>query len=112
MLMGIVDASVIERLAKIMSYMHVSQGGKPGKRLKKKEKLRMLAGLSENGAHGAAKAGARPSGAPVGSCTSSGVHLPDVRGRQGHSTRCSGRADLATHRGSRACFLSAVHITE
>ena len=42
-LMGAVDAGMLERLAKIMAYMRPAQaGGKPGKRLKRREKLSML----------------------------------------------------------------------
>ncbi|KAK9810192.1 hypothetical protein WJX72_006465 [[Myrmecia] bisecta] len=48
-LAGAVDSQVLERMAKIMSYMRVSAGGKSGKRLKKKEKLQMLSGLATNG---------------------------------------------------------------
>jgi hypothetical protein len=41
--MGAVDAGMLERLAKIMAYMRpAGAGGKPGKRLKRKEKLSML----------------------------------------------------------------------
>ena len=40
-MLGSVDSSVLERMAKIMSYMRVSAGGKHGK-MKKKDKLRML----------------------------------------------------------------------
>ncbi len=55
--MGGVDAGVMERLAKVMGYMRVTAAGKPGKRLKKREKLAMLAGGGTlavrplNGAH-------------------------------------------------------------
>lgn len=41
--MGTVDANVLERIAKIMSYMRPTLVGKSGKRLKRKDKLRMLA---------------------------------------------------------------------
>lgn len=37
------DGNVLERIAKIMSYMRPALVGKSGKRLKRKEKLRMLA---------------------------------------------------------------------
>lgn len=40
--MGGVDAAILERLAKVMSYMRVTAGSKPGKRLKKKDKMRLL----------------------------------------------------------------------
>ena len=43
-MLGGVDSAILERLVKVMSYMRVTAGVKPGKRLKKKEKLRMLAG--------------------------------------------------------------------
>lgn len=41
-MMGGVDAAILERLAKVMSYMHVTAGSKPGKRLKKRNKMRLL----------------------------------------------------------------------
>ena len=68
-MMGDVDAGVLERLAKIMSYMRPAAGGtKPGKRLKRREKLRMLGeppsaqGLTLHGAtaNGGFKAAPRP----------------------------------------------------
>jgi len=43
-ILGGVDAAILERLAKVMSYMRVTAGAKPGKRLKKKDKMRMLEG--------------------------------------------------------------------
>ena len=43
-ILGGVDAAILERLAKVMSYMRVTAGVKPGKRLKKREKMRMLEG--------------------------------------------------------------------
>jgi len=43
-MLGGVDAGVLERLAKVMGYMRVTAAGKPGKRLKKREKLQMLGG--------------------------------------------------------------------
>ena len=46
-MMGTVDGSVLERIAKIMSYMRPALLGKSGKRLKRKDKLRMLANGSE-----------------------------------------------------------------
>ncbi|CAL8466768.1 g6304 [Coccomyxa elongata] len=58
-LMGGVDGNLLERLAKIMSYMRPSVGGKPGKRLKRKDKLHMLgqtAGLPPLAGIGALKA--------------------------------------------------------
>ncbi|KAK9916318.1 hypothetical protein WJX75_001184 [Coccomyxa subellipsoidea] len=45
-LMGGVDGKLLERLAKIMSYMRPSAGGKPGKRLKRKDKLQLLGAAS------------------------------------------------------------------
>jgi hypothetical protein len=42
-MMGGVDGAVLERLAKIMGYMRVTPGAKPGKRLKKRDKQRLLA---------------------------------------------------------------------
>ena len=47
---GHVDSAVLERMAKIMSYMRVS-GGKPSKKPKKKDKLAALHGMA--GAPGA-----------------------------------------------------------
>lgn len=57
-LMGGVDASVLERMAKIMSYMRPAAAGK---KLKRKDKLRLL-GLhgAENGAPRASLAAAAP----------------------------------------------------
>ena len=46
-MMGTVDGGVLERIAKIMSYMRPALVGKSGKRLKRKDKLRMLASGSE-----------------------------------------------------------------
>ena len=46
-MMGTVDGNVLERIAKIMSYMRPALVGKSGKRLKRKDKLRMLADGSE-----------------------------------------------------------------
>ena len=42
-----VDAPVLERLAKILGYMRVSGSGQPGKRLRRKDKLRMLDALKQ-----------------------------------------------------------------
>ncbi|CAL5227428.1 g10390 [Coccomyxa viridis] len=42
-MLGSADGNVLERIAKIMSYMRPALVGKSGKRLKRKEKLRMLA---------------------------------------------------------------------
>ena len=42
---GHVDSAVLERMAKIMSYMRVS-GGKPSKKPKKKDKLAALHGMA------------------------------------------------------------------
>eukprot|EP00208_Stichococcus_sp_RCC1054_P003303 CAMPEP_0206141376 /NCGR_PEP_ID=MMETSP1473-20131121/12694_1 /ASSEMBLY_ACC=CAM_ASM_001109 /TAXON_ID=1461547 /ORGANISM="Stichococcus sp, Strain RCC1054" /LENGTH=381 /DNA_ID=CAMNT_0053535919 /DNA_START=132 /DNA_END=1274 /DNA_ORIENTATION=+ len=44
-MLGVMDGAVLERLAKIMGYMKTAAGTK-GKKLKKREKLRMLAGDS------------------------------------------------------------------
>ena len=41
-MLGGVDAGVLDRLAKVMGYMRVTAAGKPGKRLKKRDKLQML----------------------------------------------------------------------
>ena len=41
--MGTVDGNVLERIARIMSYMRPALVGKSGKRLKRKDKLHMLA---------------------------------------------------------------------
>ncbi len=78
-LMGGVDGSLLERLAKIMSYMRPSVGGKPGKRLKRKDKLQMLGqttGLPPLAGIGALKA-SRTNGsvslAPVVICLSNSV---------------------------------------
>lgn len=46
-MMGGLDANVLERLAKIMSYMRPSVAGKPGKRLKRKDKMRILGDVAE-----------------------------------------------------------------
>ena len=46
-MMGTVDGNVLERIAKIMSYMRPALMGKSGKRLKRKDKLRMLGDGSE-----------------------------------------------------------------
>ena len=43
-MLGGVDMGVMERLAKVMGHMRVTAAGKPGKRLKKRDKLAMLAG--------------------------------------------------------------------
>lgn len=51
--MGGVDGAVLERLAKIMGYVRVTPGAKPGKRLKKRDKQRLLAAAA------AAPSGAR-----------------------------------------------------
>ena len=42
-----VDAPVLERLAKILGYMRVAGTGQSGKRLKRKDKLRMLEALEQ-----------------------------------------------------------------
>jgi IK cytokine len=42
MAMGMVDSALLERMAKIMSYVRLSAGGKPVKRLKRKDKLSIL----------------------------------------------------------------------
>jgi hypothetical protein len=46
-MMGVVDGNVLERISKIMSYMRPALVGKSGKRLKRKDTLRMLAHGSE-----------------------------------------------------------------
>lgn len=52
-----VDAPVLERLAKILAYTRVAGAGKPGKRLKRKDKLRMLEVLdAQNTEHAAVHA--------------------------------------------------------
>lgn len=51
-MMGTVDGGVLERIAKIMSYMRPALVGKSGKRLKRKDKLRMLANSSEGPLNG------------------------------------------------------------
>lgn len=46
-MLGVMDAAVLERLAKIMGYMKMSSGGTKGARkLKRREKMRMLAAES------------------------------------------------------------------
>lgn len=42
-----VDAGVLERIVKIMGYMKFNTGGKPGRKLKKKEREEILQGLSD-----------------------------------------------------------------
>lgn len=44
-MLGAVDGTVLDRLAKIMSYMRPSERGKNSKKLRKKDKLAMLNGL-------------------------------------------------------------------
>ena len=57
-LMGGVDASVLERMAKIMSYMRPTAAGK---KLKRKDKLRLLGlHVAENGTPRASLAAAAP----------------------------------------------------
>ena len=51
-MMGTVDGGVLERIAKIMSYMRPALVGKTGKRLKRKDKLRMLANGTEGQLNG------------------------------------------------------------
>ena len=67
-MLGSADGNVLERIAKIMSYMRPALVGKSGKRLKRKEKLRMLADGGEaplNGhLHGSLKP-PPPQSAPV-----------------------------------------------
>lgn len=80
--MGGVDGNLLERLAKIMSYMRPSVGGKPGKRLKRKEKLHMLgqaAGLPPLAGIGALKA-SRTNGSvsPKSACQTLQDELPNV----------------------------------
>lgn len=59
--LGGMDGAVLERLAKIMGYMRVAPGAKPGKRLKKRDKQRMLeGGVVPSGAGSAAANGAGP----------------------------------------------------
>lgn len=70
---GHVDNAVLERMAKIMSYMRVS-AGKPSKKPKKKDKLAALHGMT--GApgpnfpivHGADSIMPRPAGALPAAC--------------------------------------------
>ena len=50
--MGGVDGAVLERLAKIMGYVRVTPGAKPGKRLKKRDKQRLLAAAAPSGVRG------------------------------------------------------------
>lgn len=64
---GYVDSAILERMAKIMSYMKVNQG-KPSKKPKKKDKLAALHGLGATGGthfpivHGAANIMPKPAG--------------------------------------------------
>lgn len=57
-MLGVMDGAVLERVAKIMGYMKTAPSAK-GKKLKKRDKLRMLAGDSAlampsgSGAHSA-----------------------------------------------------------
>lgn len=53
--MGGMDGAVLERLAKIMGYMRVAPGAKP-KKLKKRDKQRILEGGAAPAGHGAAAA--------------------------------------------------------
>ena len=61
------DSAVLDRMAKIMSYMKVNQG-KPSKKPKKKDKLAALHGLGVTGGtnfpivHGAANIMPKPAG--------------------------------------------------
>jgi len=73
-LMGGVDASVLERMAKIMTYMRPTAAGK---RLKRKDKLRLL-GLHgpQNGTPRASLAAAPAPFAPVRTCRSEGPPRP------------------------------------
>ena len=63
------DAPVLERLAKILGYMRVAGAGQSGKRLKRKDKLRMLEALEQQGRHegdaAAAAAAAAAATAPL-----------------------------------------------
>ena len=62
-MLGGVDAGVLDRLAKVMGYMRVTAAGKPGKRLKKREKLQMLeggGGLAVRPLNGAARPRSKP----------------------------------------------------
>ncbi len=43
-MLGVMDGAVLERLAKIMGYMKTAPGAKGGRKLKRREKMRMLAG--------------------------------------------------------------------
>lgn len=46
-MLGVMDGAVLERLAKIMGYMKMSSGGiKGARKLKRREKMRMLAAES------------------------------------------------------------------
>ena len=69
-LMGAVDGSMLERLAKIMAYMRPAQAGaKPGRRLKRKDKLSMLGEAAAPPLNGGALRGSlRPEG-PVRCCS-------------------------------------------
>ena len=64
-LMGAVDGSMLERLAKIMAYMRPAQAGaKPGRRLKRKDKLSMLGEAAAPPLNGGALRGVPASGGP------------------------------------------------
>ena len=73
-MLGAVDGMVLERLAKIMSYMRPSERGKNSKKLRKKDKLAMLNGHPPephtngsyaNGHAGDAAAGPDPPAIPL-----------------------------------------------
>ena len=62
-LLATVDAPVLERLGKVLSFMRIS--GKNGKKLKRKDKLRMLEAMdSAQAAQQAQQAGANGSAHP------------------------------------------------
>lgn len=80
-MLGAVDGTVLDRLAKIMSYMRPSERGKNSKKLRKKDKLAMLNGQAlDEDMNGAAANGhdlddgsvpLPPSGPPPKVCPSS-----------------------------------------
>lgn len=74
--LGGMDGAVLERLAKIMGYMRVAPGAKPGKRLKKRDKQRMLEG------------GVVPSGSSGGALAANGTAV----GRNGQAAVADGGA--------------------
>ena len=70
--LGVMDGAVLERLARIMGYMRVAPGAKPGKRLKKRDKQRMLAGGTPIGTGGSLAGAGKHTSPP---CTAPAAHV-------------------------------------